>query len=57
MRDRLPGPSTSLTPDGPVGTGRVAHLKFGDKHNRALVEIGRARRKQDPREDTYEFEL
>lgn len=41
MRDRLLGPSTSLTPDGPVGTGRVRHLKSGHKHNRARGEIHR----------------
>ena len=57
MRDRLLVPSTSLTPDGPVGTDRVAHLKFGDKDNRAFVEIGRTQRKQELGEDIHWFEL
>ena len=36
-------PSTSLTPDGPVGTGRPGHGKYGDKHNRVFIEDAQRR--------------
>jgi len=41
--DMLLGPSTSLTPDGPVGTGRLAHGKYGHKHNRVFIEDAQRR--------------
>ena len=39
----LLGPSTSLTPDGPGGTGRLRHRKYGHKHNRVFIEDAQRR--------------